>query len=203
MKTTISKFIGAMAVGLSLAQAVQSAQINGTIGFTGRVVLNTGSASTASQVIGWVNPTVNGTSGNFTSIANNAAVKIFSPWSFVSGAINPTTAGGQHFWSVGGFTFDLISSSVLRQGGSAGSTGFVTVSGTGTVSGNNFDPTTIIWNFSTQDPRILGNPDTFTFSVSQVTTPTTTTHVPDSGVTLVAFALALAGTALFRKKLAV
>jgi hypothetical protein len=194
MKTTIFKFIGVMAVGLSLAQAVQASQMSGTIGFTGRVVLNTGTASTASQVIAWLSPTVNGTSGDFGSVANGTSVNMINatPWSFVSGSVTA-------FWQVGGFSFDLIGSSVLSQGGVAGTTGFVNVTGTGTVSGNGFDPTTIIWNFSTQDPAIRGNPDSFTFSMSHVATPT---RVPDGGLTVAAFALALTGTALLRKKLA-
>lgn len=201
MKNILAKFAAVTVVVLGLVPVGQTAQISGTIGFTGRVVLDTGTASTASQVVAWVAPTVNGTSGNFSVLNNGLAVSIFSPWNFVSGAINPSTTGGAHFWSVGGFNFDLISSSILSQGGVAGTTGYVNVTGNGTVSGNNFQTTAIIWNFSTQDPKIIGNPDTFTFSVSQVATPTTP-RVPDGGITLVALGLALTGTTLIRKKIA-
>ena len=50
-----------------------------------------------------------------------------APWNFNSGPL----AG---LWSVGGFTFNLTASSIVMQGN-----GFLTVSGTGTITGNGFD----------------------------------------------------------------
>lgn len=195
MKNTFIKFAGAVAVLIALVQSLQATQISGTIGFTGRVALNTGSASTAKQVVGWVNPTVNGASGDFLPYVNTgtattlgSSVTIFSPWSFNSGAIAA-------FWKVGGFTFDLTSSKIEAQGGIAGLTGFVNVSGIGTISGNGFNVTSIIWNFSSQDPAIIGNPDSFTFSASHVT-------VPDGASTIALLGLALTSAGLLRKKLA-
>ena len=66
-------------------------------------------------------------------------------------------------WSVGGFTFNLTASSITQQGN-----GFLAVSGTGTISGNGFDPTPGTWRFSTQNPPANG---VFSFSASTTATP--------------------------------
>ena len=181
------KFGGLAAVVLALAQTVQAAFITGNIGFTGRVTYDTGSAGTATQVASWITPTVNGTSGDFTTVANGTAVAFVAPWSFASGPV----AG---FWSVGGYTFDLIASSVTSQGGTPGLTGFVVVNGTGTVSGNGFQTTALNWSFSSQDPGVTSNPITFTFSAAG-------TSVPDGGATAALLGLALSGAALLKRKL--
>ena len=109
MKSNLIKFFGGAAVALALVQSVQATQISGTIGFTGRVALNTGSASTAKQVVGWVNPTVNGASGDFLPYVNTgtattlgSSVTIFSPWSFNSGAIAGQDVFHLHIHVVGG-----------------------------------------------------------------------------------------------------
>ena len=189
MKSTVKKFAGLVAGIIAFAQAVEATPISGTIGFTGRVSLNTGTTATASQIVSWINPTVNGTSGDFATIADGTAVTIKTPWSFDSGAV-------ASFWKVGGFTFDLISSSITSQGGNAGTTAFVNVSGIGTVSGNGFSSTTIVWNFSTQDPAIITKPSIqFTFSASNVT-------IPDGGATIALLGLAFIGAGLLRKQFA-
>jgi hypothetical protein len=193
MKIMFTKYIAAAVLATALVQCVQANSIVGTIGFTGRVALDTGTASTASRVVQWVSPKVNGTSGDFTSLADGTAVNIFSPWNFVTGSTVTS------FWTCGAFTFDLTSSSVTSQGGVAGISGYVNVSGFGIVRSAGYDDTYIIWNFSSQDPRIIGNPDSFTFSVSQTSQP----RVPDAASTLALLGLALSGAGLLRKKLAV
>lgn len=190
MKNNLVKYAGLAAITVALAQSVQATPIVGNIGFTGRVALDTGTASTASKVVSWVNPKVNGTSGNFTALADGTAVTIFSPWNFASGYI-------ASFWTCGAFSFDLTSSAITSQGGVAGTTGFVSVSGIGVVHETGFDDTAIIWNFSSQDPKIIGNPDSFTFSVSQVTV-----SVPDGASAIMLLGFALTGAGLLRKKLA-
>ena len=190
MKNKFIKFAGVAVVALACVQAVSAAPIVGTIGFTGRVALDTSTASTASQVVAWVNPKVNGTSGDFSTLADGTAVSIVSPWNFASGAISS-------FWTCGAFTFDLTMSSITGQGGVAGISGYVNVSGIGVVHAAGYDDTTIIWNFSSQDPQIIGNPNSFTFSVSQVSV-----SVPDAASTLVLMGMALTGVGLLRKKLA-
>jgi hypothetical protein len=188
MKYSFLKTVSLAAVAFALAQSVQATPITGTIGFTGRVVLDTDSASTATQVISWVNPTVNGTSGSFSSVATGTAATITQPWSFTTGSM-------PSFWSAGGFTFNLAYSSITSQGGNAGTTGYVNVSGIGSVSGNGYDATSIIWNFSTQDPRIASNPDSFTFSASNIA-------VPDGASTIALLGFALTGASMLRRKLA-
>ncbi len=190
MKNTFTKYAAATVVAFALVQSLQANLIDGSIGFTGRVALDTGTASTASQVVAWVNPRVNGTSGDFTSLADGTAVSIFSPWNFTSGAV-------ASFWTCGAFTFDLQSSSLTSHGGVAGISGFVNVSGIGIVHAAGFDDTVIIWNFSSQDPKIIGHPDSFTFSVSQITS------VPDGAFTIALLGLSLAAAGLLRKKFAV
>ena len=189
MKNTFVKYASLVAVALALAQTLQAnPMITGTIGFTGRVSMDTGSSATATQVSTWVNPHVNGTSGSFTGIADGTAATITQPWSFNSGSI-----GG--FWSVGGFTFDLGSSSITGQGGTPGTTGFVNVSGIGMVYGNGYAKTTMLWNFSSQDPIIATSPDSFTFSASNMATP-------DGAMTLGLLGSALTAVSLMRRKFA-
>ena len=53
-----------------------------------------------------------------------------TPWIF-----HPSTAT-PGLWSVGGFTFDLISATVVTQTAT-----FLNITGTGTVSGNGFEDT--------------------------------------------------------------
>ena len=118
------------ALGLiSCAFCVQQAQAvpqNGTITIAGGVTLNTGSVDTATGVVSWLDgggnmPTVESGSGRFAALAGQTATFAFS-WSFNSGAITG-------FWTVGGYTFDLIASHLVFQGG-----GILFASGTGTIS---------------------------------------------------------------------
>jgi hypothetical protein len=76
------------------------------------------------------------------------------PWTFGSGL--------PALWSVGGFTYNLTTSTITQQGN-----GFLSVSGTGTISGNNFAPTPGTWRFSTQNPAANG---VFSFSASTTAT---------------------------------
>lgn len=182
------KFAGVAAVILALAQSLQAVPVTGNIGFTGRVTFDTSSAGTATEVVSWVNPTVNGTSGSFTTVADGTSVNFSSPWFFL------TTSAINSFWSVGGFTFQLLSSSITAHGGT-NPNGFVVVNGTGIVSGNNYTPTTLSWSFTSQDPAVTTGPSTYTFSASS-------NSVPDGGTTVALLGVALSGVGLLRKKLA-
>ena len=175
------------AVALALTQAVQAVPVTGSIGFTGRVTFDTGFAYNATKVTSWVNPTVNGTSGSFTTVANGTAVALTAPWNFNTGLVNP-------FWSVGGFTYSLTSSYIQAQGGAPGVSGFVVVNGTGTVSGNGYSATALDWSFSAQGPSVTQNPDTFTFSASA-------SSVPDAGTTSVLLGSCLFGMAFLKRKI--
>jgi hypothetical protein len=168
---------------LSCALCVQQAQavpVTGAITFAGGVTLDTPSANTATEVTGWVNPTVQSVSGSFAVFVTSGDPVTFTPtWFFNSPAIPA-------FWTVDGFTFDLIASSIDSQGG-----GFVNVSGTGFVSGWGLGPTQGTWSFTAQDPASGG---VFSFSgASQAT--------PDGGATVVLLGLGLVGIEGIRRKL--
>ena len=188
MKNKSSKTILVFfALGLiSCAFCVQQAQaipVSGAITFAGGVTLNNTSVNTASAVTGWLDegnnlPTVESSSGSFAGLDGQTVT--FTPsWSFNSGAISS-------FWTVGGFTFDLIASHIVFQGG-----GFLAVYGTGTITGNGFNDQFVSWNFSVQDDPSNG---IFSFSAGSESTP-------DGGATVAMLGLGLAGIEGIRRKL--
>ena len=189
MKNRSSKTILVfLALGLiSCALCVQQAQANpvyGVITFAGGVTLDTASVNDANQVTGWLDgdgnmPTVESVSGNLDLFVNAGDTATFAnQWTFGSGVAA--------LWVVDGFTFDLISSFILfRQDG------FLSVSGTGTITGNGFDPTTVSWSFTTQDDASDG---VFSFSGANQA-------IPDGGATVALLGVALAGIEGIRRKL--
>ena len=193
MKNRSSKTILVFfALGLiSCALCVQQAQavplpITGAITFAGGVTLNSGSVNTASQVLTWLDeggdmPTVQSGSGSFTGLDGQMATFAF-PWTFNTAMAIPA------FWTVGGFTFNLIASTIISQMGD----GFLAVSGTGTISGNGYATTTgVTWNFTVQDDASNG---VFSFSGGSEA-------IPDGGPTVALLGLGLAGIEGIRRKL--
>jgi hypothetical protein len=188
MKNRSSKTILVFfALGLiSCALCVQQAQavpITGAITFAGGVEMN-GTADTATQVTGWLDqsgfmPTVQSVSGSFAAIGVGDTAMFQAGWFFNSGPIAV-------FWTVDGFTFSLIASHIVSQGG-----GFLNVSGTGTITGPGFDATAGTWNFSIQDDGAGG---VFSWSGSGQS-------LPDGGATVALLGLALAGIEGIRRKL--
>ena len=169
---------------------LEAAQIMGSITFAGGVNLNTSSAGTATAVTGWTGPGGTGNPFVLSSSLSAGAVSFASPvtftapWSFVSG---PVTS----FWSVGGYTFDLVSSSIFSQGGSPAS---VSVTGTGTLKYAGYTNTPGTWSFSTQDPS-SGSPANFSFSSAAGAQP-----VYDGGGTAMLLGMGFTGLALVRRK---
>ena len=190
----IIKLAGVMAVLLAWSQTIQATTLNGAIGFTGGVTYDTSSAATASQVTSWITPVANLVSGDFKTPApfaitpGTAATFTSSIWNF------NTVAPMNNFWSVGGFTFKLLSSYVVSQGGTAGLNGYVAVAGTGMVAGNGYTDTYMSWSFTSQDPKAGSNPDSWTFSASS-------NCIPDGGATVMLLGLALSSMALLKRKL--
>ncbi len=154
--------------GAFLGRSAEAALISGDIAFGGRIQLDTGDINTADAVTGWFNTHVEIGDGDFGSIPPNTPATFATPWTF-----NPSTPT-PNFWSVGTFTFDLLTATVVSQGG-----GFLNISGTGIVSSTNpaFDPTPGTWAFSAQDPKTAG---TFSFSAGD-------TAVPEASTTVVLF----------------
>jgi hypothetical protein len=153
--------------------------IQGSITFSGGCTLDTGNANTAHSVTSWVNTVVQSVSGDFDTFINPLDAATFSaPWIFDPST--PTPA----LWSVGGFTFDLLTSTIVVRGG-----GFLSVLGTGTISGNGFGPTFANWRFSTQNPSADG---IFSFSAAD--------GVPDGGSAVALLGFAFIGVEVLRRK---
>jgi hypothetical protein len=192
MKNRSSKTILVFfALGLiSCAFCVQQAQavpITGAITFAGGVELDTATVNTATKVTGWLDennamPTVQSASGSFAGLVGQTATFAF-PWSFTT---NTLISG---FWTVGGFTFNLLASSIVSQIGD----GFLLVSGTGIVTGNGFGAANMSWTFSTNDDSAFG---VFSFSGGGEASP-----LPDGGATVALLGLSLAGIEGIRRKL--
>ena len=155
--------------------------IQGAITFSGGCTLDTGNVNTAHSVSSWLNTVVQSVSGDFDTFLNpNDPATFFAPWVF--GPSTPTPG----LWTAGGFTFDLLSSTIVVRGG-----GFLSVSGSGTISGNGFDDAFGTWSFSTQNPSANG---IFSFSAAGQA-------VPDGGSTVAVLGLALVGVEVLRRKL--
>jgi len=195
MKHSSRKILVVWAIGLISAsffchQAQAQGPITGNITWGGSVELDTSSAATATEVTAWHGtsttpitgaPKVESVDGNLATFINvGDGTSFVAPWSFNT----PPTMPISNFWSVDGFTFNLASSTITGQGGTPGTSGFVVVTGTGTISGHNFTPTVGTWRFSTQDPG-AGTPQEFSFSAaSSVPEGSTVTLIALGGVGL-------------------
>jgi hypothetical protein len=172
------------------AQATPMVMIQGEIQFIGTVEFNTTNLDTATQVTTWFDAFGNaghttigfGNTGDFAGITPGTQVNMAQPWIF-----NPSTPT-PNFWSVGGFTFNLLSSTIITQTKS-----FLNIEGTGIVSGNGFTPTVADFAFSVQNAG-GGHHVSFTFSANE-------TEVPDGGSTVAFLGLALTGIEVLRRKL--
>ena len=167
MDKTIKRTLFAAVALLGAGVTLEAAPITGTITIKGGAEVDSASVNTATKITGWLNgsgakPTVASRSGSFTAVSVGAPVTMAAPWNFGSGL-----AG---LWSVGGFTFNLTASTIAKQGN-----GFLAVSGTGTITGNGFDPTPGSWRFSTQNPPAKG---VFSFSASTTASSPTPTPTP-------------------------
>ena len=170
------------------AQALPAVLIQGNIQFGGEVQFDTNSLATATKVVTWFDvfhnagfSSVTSATGDFAGIAPGTSAAMAQPWIF-----NPSTPT-PGLWSVGGFTFDLLSSTVVTQNAST-----LVIEGSGTVSGNGFDPTAMDWSFTTQSSGGRTN-TTFSFSANGVA-------VPDGGSAVALLGLALVGVEVLRRK---
>lgn len=190
MNKTI-KLAFASAAVFAAIQASQAAPIVGYIGFHGEVTLDAGSVNTATEATAWNSVVVGGADGSFASTVNvgDAVTMSSSGWFF-----NSVGGGGiiQPFWSVGGFTFTLATSTVVFD-----AFDFINVDITGTVSAAGYDDTAFTGSFSSENPGAGGN--SFGMSASF---GTPLPSVPDGGMTVMLLGSALAGLGLMKKKLA-
>ena len=178
IKNRIALVAAACAVALAVQQA-GAAPIVGTIAIEGGADLDSNDLGTATKVEAWDTPEVTSVSGDFdTFVDPEMAVSMTAPWTFTSGLAS--------LWSVGGYTFDLTTSSITFQNSS-----FLLVEGTGTASGHGFDDTIGTFRFSTQEPDAMG---VFSFSASVGT-------VPEGGTTAMLLGLGFLGLGAIRRKL--
>jgi len=188
MKNLSKTILTAVAFGLLscglFSQQAQAVAINGNINFAGVTVYNTKSLATATEVKKWINSFVLGaaTTGDFATFTHNLEpVTMGKPWMF-----SPSTPK-LGLWGVGGFTFDLSSSTIVSQNAF-----FLNIMGIGTVSGNGFNLTPGEWSFTSTDSNGKVR-SSFGFQSDTVA-------VPDGGATAALFGLALAGVELLRRK---
>jgi protein with PEP-CTERM/exosortase system signal len=169
---------------------VQAVPITGQISFSGRVALNNTSLLAATKVNTWrtitnQNPgfcNAFGVDGSFTGMTGLAAM---SPWTFgvVLGGAQPT------LWSIGGFTFNLSSSTVTMRNATD-----LVVTGIGIIHGGpGFDDTEGTWDFHLSNAGGRPHAD-FSFDSSA-------DSVPDGGSTVSLLGLALLGFTALRRKL--
>ncbi len=143
MKNISKSIVVILAAGLFsggfFSQQASATLMTGNISFSAQLEYDTGDLNTANAVTRWGTTKVQAADGSFGGIAQGTAATFGGPWNF-----DPSTplAG---LWSVGGFTFDLLTSSIVNQGG-----GFLTISGTGIITSTNqgFQPTAATWSFS-------------------------------------------------------
>jgi VPDSG-CTERM motif len=180
---------GVLSCGL-FSQQAEAIAISGDIQFAGEVQFDTNSLATATRVVTWFDvfhnagfTSVTSGTGDFSGIAPGTQAAMAQPWIF-----NPSTPT-PGLWSVGGFTFDLLSATIVTQNATT-----LVIEGTGIVSGNGFDPTAMDWSFTTQS---AGGKTRTTFSFSG----NGTTGVPDGGSAVVLLGLAFIGVGLLRRKL--
>src|SRR3954470_17702486 len=129
LKITLAALAATLMTCAFVPQA-DAALIDGAITFSGGATYDTMSLATATRVNNFSDVTVQSRDGDFSSIAVGTSVTMGSPWIFSPSTPTPG------LWTVGGFTYDLTSATVVFQ-----SADFLSITGTGTISGNGFDPT--------------------------------------------------------------
>lgn len=173
---------------LAITPAAHAAFISGSINFSsgagGGIILQdsagniTTNLAAATGIQSWLVPEVEEGSGSFDTVPDGTSVLFSQPWIF-----NPSTSMTP-LWTITGpenFSFNLTSSVTSFQNGY-----FLAITGTGTFTGTNYDPTPGTWLFTTQGVAAQSK---FSWSSSAAT-------VPDSGTTAALFGgslLALCG----------
>src|SRR6266513_2894055 len=175
--------IVAAAAGVGLLSSAQATPITGMLNIAGTANFNTSSLTTASSATFSDVLVFGGNTGDFASFAFGTPV-VMASYTF-----DPSTITNG-LWSVNGFTFNLLSSTVEQRTAT-----FLSVSGTGIITGPaGYDATPGVWAFTSQNAG--GHPhDTFSFSAN-----TEGGAVPDSGMTLALLGTGLMGLAAFRAK---
>lgn len=148
-------------VGLFLSTTANAALIDGTIELAGgwTPIDDTGAATTIDQATG-IDFTddlsvVVASSGDLTQ--PNLAPATMTDFQF-----NPLSPNPVSVWTVGGFTFEMDSVTINTQNSIN-----LSLSGTGTITGNGFDATPGTWEFTGQTASDI----TFSWSSSNLAVP--------------------------------
>jgi hypothetical protein len=191
MKSLSKTLLAVLATGILscavFSQQAQATSINGDIQFAGETHFDTNSLATATRVVTWFDvfhnagfSSVTSGTGDFAGIASGTQATMAQPWIFIPSTPTPG------LWSVGGFSFDLLTSTVVTR-----NAGTLHITGTGIVSGNSFDPTAMDWSFTTQSSG--GHTRTnFSFSANGIA-------VPDGGTTVMLLGVALGVLGMARR----
>ena len=195
MKNLTKTILTLIAAGFALTalstQEAQAAQITGRLDLAGAVMFDSSALQNVTQVLEWRDifgnsgfsnvAAFNGSFVGFVSLGDQATMA--TPWIFTPSTATPG------LWSVGGFTFDLTSATVVTQNAM-----FLNISGIGTVSGNGFEDTTFRWAFTVQNAG-GGTGDFFSFSAN------TAGAVPDGGSAVALLGISLVAIEFVRRKL--
>ena len=188
---------GTLSCGLfsQQAQATPSVLITGDIQFAGEVAFDTNSLATATRVATWFDVFHNAGFSSVTSASGDIALFVspgdqatMSSWVF-----NPSTPT-LGLWSVGGFTFNLLASTVVTQNATT-----LVIEGIGIVSGNGFDPTSMQWSFTTQSAG-GGTRTSFSFSGNGNAIGGVGHGLPDGGSGIALLGIVLIGIEVLRRK---
>ena len=173
----------AAVAGVGLLSSAQATPITGMLNIGGTATFNTNSLATATSATFADVLVLGGNSGDFAGFA------VGTPVVMASYTFDPSTITNG-LWSVNGFTFNLLTSTVVSR-----SATFLSVSGTGIITGQpGFDATQGMWAFTSQNAG--GRPhSTFSFSAN-------TESVPDAGMSMALLGTGLMGLAAFRAKFA-
>jgi hypothetical protein len=179
---TLTKVGAVLTAVFALSSAANAAFINGKIDFGITATLDNTDLGLATQVTTWDLVFASLVSDDFDTFVNplDVPTTFTDPWSFNSGPVTP-------LWAIGGFTFDLTSSSIVTQ-----SNTFLNVVGSGLVSGNSFTPTPGTWSFTITNQG-GGVQNQFSFVAS-------TSSVPDGGATVALLGVSLLGLHGARRK---
>jgi len=164
-------------------ETTQATLMSGSVNFSGVVQFDTGNVNTANTISKWGKNLVEGADGSFAGLTRGSAVSVTAPWGF------DPSAPMNSLWSVGGFTFDLLTSTIVTQSG-----GLLVLSGTGMMSnaGSGFEATFGTWTFTSQD-GVSRSGFSFTTGASDV---------PDGGSAVALLGMALLGMEVLRRRLA-
>jgi len=191
-KTTFTLIAAGFALVAFSTQEAKADHIHGRIDFAGSVMFDSSALQNATQVNQWFDVFGNGpnlvnvahVTGTYATfgggIPQGSQATMAIPWVFTS-----ATPG---LWTVGGFTFDLSSATIIMQTGT-----FLDIEGVGTVSGNGFEVTNARWAFSVQNAG-GGGGEIFSFSAN-------TASVPDGGSAVALLGISLVAIEFVRRKL--